>query len=201
LTGARATPSQACIIQGDAQMDQNERRIIDDLFARLGEAERRAGPRDGEALRLIEDHLARQPAAPYYMAQAIVAQQEALAGAQARLEQLERELSERPAGGFLGSLFGGGESAGSRATRSAGGPRPSVAAQGPWSRPRGGGFLAGAAQTAMGVAGGMLVANALAGLLTPDEALADEPGMEEDPSGNEDPGIDDDWSDPGLDEF
>ena len=65
-------------------MDQNERRIIDDLFARLGEAERRAGPRDAEAERSIQGHLGRQPAAPYYMAQAIVVQQEALAGAQAR---------------------------------------------------------------------------------------------------------------------
>ena len=96
-------------------MDQNERRIIDDLFARLGEAERRAGPRDAEAERLIQGHLGRQPAAPYYMAQAIVVQQEALAGAQARIEQLERELGERPAGGgFLGGLFGGGERAAPR---------------------------------------------------------------------------------------
>lgn len=189
-------------------MDQNERRIIDDLFARLGEAERRAAPRDAEALRLIQDHLGRQPAAPYYMAQAIVVQQEALANAQARLEQLERELAERPAGGgFLGGLFGGGESAAPRSpTRSHGGARQSLAPQGPWSRPhgQGGGFLAGAAQTAMGVAGGMLVANALAGMLAPDQAQAAEPGMEEDLSGGEDAGADDGWSDPGdvgFDEF
>ena len=180
-------------------MDQNERRIIDDLFARLGEAERRAAPRDGEALRLIQDHLGRQPAAPYYMAQAIVVQQEALASAQARLEQLERELSERPAGGgVLGGLFGGGESAAPRPQASSqGDPRRSAARQGPWSRPgQRGGFLAGAAQTAMGVAGGVLVANALAGLLAPDPAQAAEPGTEEDLSGT-DPGADDGWSDGG----
>jgi len=172
-------------------MDQNERRIIDDLFARLGEAERRAAPRDGEALRLIQDHLGRQPAAPYYMAQAIVVQQEALANAQAQVEQLERELSERPAGGgFLGGLFGGGERAAPRpAVPSHGGARHAPAGQGPWSRPQGGGFLAGAAQTAMGVAGGMLVANALAGMLAPDQAQAAEPGMAEDLAGGEDPGV------------
>jgi len=178
-------------------MDPNERRIIDDLFGRLGEAERRAAPRDSEAERLIQGHLGRQPAAPYYMAQAIVAQQEALASAQARLEQLERELNERPA---VGGLFGGGESAAPRSpTPPHGGPRPSVAGQGPWSRPhgQGGGFLAGAAQTAMGVAGGMLVANALAGLLTPDQALAAEPGIDEDPSGGADTGAEEGWSDPG----
>ena len=183
-------------------MDQNERRIIDDLFARLGEAERRAGPRDAEAERLIGGHLTRQPAAPYYMAQAIVVQQEALANAQARIEQLERELTERPAGGgFLGGLFGGErDPAQARQRRSRSG-------QGPWSQPYGqggGGFLAGAAQTAMGVAGGVLIADALADLLGPDEAAAAEPGPQEDPAPGEDLGADDpfgDAGDIGFDEF
>ena len=187
-------------------MDQNERRIIDDLFARLGEAERRRVPRDGEAERLIQGHLGRQPAAPYYMAQAIVVQQEALANAQARLEQLERELSERPAGGFLGGLFDGGARAAPRPPTPSHGSRRQSAGQGPWSRPagQGGGFLAGAAQTAMGVAGGVLVANALAGMLAPDHAAATEPAPSEDPAGSEDLGADDGWSDPGdvgFDEF
>ena len=188
-------------------MDQNERRVIDDLFSRLGEAERRAGPRDDKAMQLIQDHLGRQPAAPYYMAQAIVVQQEALANAQARLEQLERELAERPAGGgFLGGLFGGGESAAPRSPSPARGGQGRTIGQGPWSRPhgQGGGFLAGAAQTAMGVAGGVLVANALAGLLAPDQAQAAEPMPPEDPAGGEDPGADEGWSDPGdagFDEF
>jgi hypothetical protein len=138
------------------------------------------------------------------MAQAIVVQQEALANAQARIEELERELSERQAGGgFLGGLFGGGERA---APRPIPPQRQSQTGQGPWSRPygQGGGFLAGAAQTAMGVAGGVLVANALAGLLTPDQAQATEPGFEEDPAAAEDPGVDEGWSDPGdvgFDEF
>src|SRR5688572_8998177 len=109
-------------------MDQNERGIIDDLFARLDEVERRAGPRDAEAERSIRGHLTRQPAAPYYMAQAIVAQQEALARAQTRIEQLERQGGA--GGGFLGGLFGGDRTAPAREMA----PRPGRA-RGPWSQP------------------------------------------------------------------
>ena len=182
-------------------MDPNERRIIDDLFTRLGEAERRADRRDPEAERLIGGHLERQPAAPYYMAQAIVVQQEALASAQERIEQLERERTERPAGGgLLGGLFGGGrEPAPTRERRARFG-------QGPWSQPdgQGGGFLAGAAQTAIGVAGGVLIANAIADLLAPDQVAAAEPAPQEDPAAGEDLGADDPFSDAGdvgFDEF
>jgi hypothetical protein len=64
-------------------MDQNERGIIDDLFDRLRRAEA-SQPRDPEAEALIARRIAKQPAAPYYMAQAIVVQQEALAEAQSR---------------------------------------------------------------------------------------------------------------------
>lgn len=39
----------------------------------------------------------------------------------------------------------------------------------------GGGFLAGAAQTAMGVAGGMLLGSAIAGMFQGDQAQAAEP--------------------------
>ena len=40
-------------------------------------------------------------------------------------------------------------------------PGPAAAPGSPWGRPAGGGFLAGAMQTAMGVAGGVLVADAI----------------------------------------
>ena len=178
-------------------MDQHERQIIDDLFDRLGEAERRAAPRDAEAERLIQGRLARQPAAPYYMAQAIVVQQEALARAQTRIEQLEREGST--GGGFLGGLFGGERTA----TRT---PPPSQPrARGPWSQPYGGGggFLAGAAQTAMGVAGGVLIANALSDLFTADEAAAAETGGAEQTPVDEEHGAAEDFDsgDIGLDDF
>jgi hypothetical protein len=167
-------------------MDQNERRIIDDLFERLRKAEDQAGPRDPDAEALIRRHAAAQPAAAYYMAQAIVVQQEALARAQERIQELERQGAERP-GGFLSGLFGGEETetpAPARGARS----------RGSFGRYQvGGGFLAGPMQTALGVAGGFLVADAISGLFA-DEAAAAVPGTEhdpalaeEDPFGGEDP--------------
>ena len=61
-------------------MDPKERQVIDDLFGKLRQVESRSPQRDPEA----EAHIARQvaglPAAPYYMAQAILVQEQALAG-------------------------------------------------------------------------------------------------------------------------
>jgi hypothetical protein len=165
-------------------MDRNERQIIDDLFARLREAEHRTGPRDSDAEAEIRRHLDQQPGAPYYMAQAIVVQQEALAHARHRVEELERQLAERPAGGgFLAGLFGGGD-ARQPAAPARDRDRPpegatARAAAGPWGQRQGGGFLAGAGQTAMGVAGGMLIAEALGDLFGAGEAAAAEPPDEE----------------------
>ena len=154
-------------------MDQNERGIIDDLFDRLRRAEGQSGPRDPEAEALIARHVAAQPAAPYYMAQAIVVQQEALARAQSRVQELERQLAERGSGGFLGGLFGGQEA-----------PSPAAPARvdrdsgdlGYYRRANaGGGFLAGAMQTALGVASGFLIADAISALFSPGDAAAAAP--------------------------
>jgi hypothetical protein len=157
---------------GDQAMDQNERQIIDDLFDRLGKAEEQAGARDPDAEALIARHVAAQPAAPYYMAQAIVVQQEALGRAQTRIQELERQLAERRSGGFLSGLFGG-EDAPSSATPASG--ERSHGGFGRYPQPAAGGFLAGAMQTALGVAGGFLIADAISGLLSPDEAAAAAP--------------------------
>jgi hypothetical protein len=96
------------------------------------------------------------------MAQTILMQEKALNEAQARIEELE------------GLDDGNGRG------------RP---AAGPWdARPGyGGGFLAGAAQTAMGVAGGVLLGNMLADWLMPGEASAQETdlGAEADFSGEQ----------------
>lgn len=108
------------------------------------------------------------------MAQTIVVQEEALNAAQARIEALEREGAAR--GRLFGGLFGNRAQPRSGSALSRGGP-------GGWSagrdrlraEPGGGGFLAGAAQTAMGVAGGVLIANAIGALFSGDEAAAAEP--------------------------
>ena len=179
-------------------MDTRDAEAIESLFAKLGDVEVAAGPRDVGAERLIAERIAHQPGAPYYMAQTIVMQDAALANQQQRIEQLEREAAERATAevpaehGFLPRSFGGASATSGRGSvPSVGGNRPSAAwgeraaAEAPRnpepaSAPAqgtgfgrgmgGGGFLAGAAQTAMGVAGGVLLGNALAGMFGGHEA-------------------------------
>lgn len=153
-------------------MDNNDRQAISGLFDKLAQVERQVPARDAEADRFIAEAIARQPGAPYYMAQTVVVQEHALNAAQARIAQLEAELTDArqgatQGGGFLSGLFGGG------AARRQPAPVPQPMPQG--AR---GGFLAGAAQTAMGVAGGMLLANAVAGMFAGDAEAGEAPAEE-----------------------
>jgi hypothetical protein len=145
-------------------MDNQDRLAIEQLFDKLAAVERRAPRRDPEAEALIRDLIAAQPGAAYYMAQTIVAQEQALSTAQQRIEELEDAGRQEP-GGFLVGIFGGGRD---RVPPRHDAPReapPASPTARPWDRPAGGGFLAGAAQTAMGVAGGVVLGNLLAGAL------------------------------------
>jgi hypothetical protein len=170
-------------------MDQNERQIIDELFGKLRQAETQSGPRDAQAEGFIREQVARQPAAPYLMAQAIVIQEQALAQSQARIQELEQQLRSRPAsggGGLFGSLFGGGAQQrqpapppsnspwGNQGQPQVGDPRVAAYANPQYQQRQGGGFMAGAMQTAMGVAGGMLIGNALGSMFSSGEAVADD---------------------------
>ncbi|WP_287180668.1 DUF2076 family protein [Mesorhizobium sp.] len=56
-------------------MDRNDQQAIATLFEKLGNVERQTPPRDPEAERFINDQIARQPGAPYYMAQTIIVQE------------------------------------------------------------------------------------------------------------------------------
>jgi hypothetical protein len=161
-------------------MDHQDRQAIERLFGKLGEVERRSGARDAEAEAFIRSRIAAQPAAPYFMAQTIVVQEQALGAAQARIAELEQQLASRPAGGggFLAGLFGGGQPQPA--------PRPtSMPSMAPRMVPGmapgrgGGGFLAGAAQTAMGVAGGVLLGNMIASAFGGDDAKAGEANQPE----------------------
>ena len=194
-------------------MDQTEQQYIDSLFDRLGDAERQSGPRDVGAERYIQQLISRQYNAPYYMAQTLIMQDEALKAAQQRIEDLERELEERPqqqsgGGSFLGGLFGGGGATRGTSVPSSGSvPR----AGGGFSYPRedrgpmmdsppvrygqtggGGGFLAGAMQTAAGVAGGVLLGNVLGDMFkghgTTGTAQASESGKSGDAHKSDDAG-------------
>lgn len=198
-------------------MDNEDLRAIDSLFGKLRDVEHRSPPRDPAAEAAIRDRIAAQPGAPYYMAQTIIVQEQALEAAQRRIEDLERQLAQRPAsgGGFLSGLFGGGQRHHQPQPRphaqgygQPGYGRPPYPQQGyghqagPWGAPgmsRGGGFLAGAAQTAMGVAGGVLLGNAIMGMFDGNEAQAAEAPPEEP---DMDTGADDgDFGDFGSDEF
>jgi hypothetical protein len=162
-------------------MDSRDREAIEGLFDRLQQAERLAPPRDPEAEAFIRSEIARQPAAPYYMAQTILVQQRALEEAERRMEELEQELGLDPA---------------ERHARARGGPwqRRSVPAttRAGYGGYGGGGFLAGAAQTALGVAGGVLLADMIGSMFGAGAAQAAEfdPAAEADPADAADVGGD-----------
>ena len=169
-------------------MDHQDRQAIEQLFGKIGQVESQSAPPDAQAAEFIRSQTTRQPNAPYYMAQTIVVQEQALSAAHGRIQQLEQELANRPAGGggFLSGLFGGGQ------------PRPQphqpyqpqpMHSMPPHMAPgmggmapgrSGGGFLAGAAQTAMGIAGGVVLGNMIAGAFSGgDEAKAGEANQAE----------------------
>lgn len=169
-------------------MDHNDKAAIDGLFDRLRQAETASGLRDAEAEAHIRETLTRQPAAPYYMAQAVLVQEQALNALNARVEDLERELANRPAGGgFLGGLFGAPKPAEqSPMYRRPGAPMAANMNQ--FQQAPRGGFLAGALQTAAGVAGGVVLGNLIAGMFTGDAQAAEpqpEPEAADDESGGD----------------
>ncbi|GHG34475.1 DUF2076 domain-containing protein [Paracoccus aerius] len=190
-------------------MDHNDRQAIEGLFHKLGQAAQSQPHRDPEAEALIRDLIARNPGAAYYLAQTVIVQEQALNAAQDHIQQLQHQAQPQPpqGGGLFGRLFGGGQPQAPRPMV----PRPQPAAYGqqpgygqspqggtPWNSGRpsggGGGFMAGAAQTAMGVAGGVLLGNAIGGMFAGPaeaaEAAVDEYMPEED-AGFEDGGYDD----------
>lgn len=170
-------------------MNSEEQTLIDGLFTRLQEAERQTAPRDAQAEAQINQHLVRQPAAPYYMAQAMLIQEAAIKRLDQRVKELEAQVASlqqnRPSsGGFLAGLFGGGQREAAAQPQQAQ-QRPDGWGQTRFSQPganasyasnpndfrpaaapqaapaQGSGFLRGALQTATGVAGGMIVADLL----------------------------------------
>ncbi|MFK5734889.1 DUF2076 domain-containing protein [Pseudomonas urmiensis] len=103
-------------------MNTEEQTLIDGLFGRIKQAEDPSQPRDAQAQACIEEHVRQQPAAPYYMAQAILVQEAAIKRLDEQNKQLENELKQARAqleasrgasngGGFLSSIFGAGSRA------------------------------------------------------------------------------------------
>jgi len=176
-------------------MSPEERQLLTTLFDRVRTAS--ATPRDREAEDFIDRATREQPYATYYLAQAVVVQEKGLEAAANRIRELEdrvREFEEgesqhhrsEQGGGFLGSIFGSGQSQQSAPSSRSGpwadAPRRSYRINrddddgyrapppsGPWGSQAyapsaGGSFLRGALGTAAGVAGGMLLANSLSGI-------------------------------------
>ena len=180
-------------------MSPEERQLLVDLFDRI--RQNANNPRDREAEAFIADQVRAQPYAPYLLAQTVIVQDQALRAANERLQQLEQRVHEleseggrQGSGGFLGSLFGGGERSPPPSsvppTRWGSGPQGGApygqgygqggyappppqggyAPQqgGPWAggpqQGGGGGFLKGALGAAAGVAGGVLLADSIRGL-------------------------------------
>jgi len=152
-------------------MQYDEQQLINGLFQRLKQAEQQNGQRDAQAERQIAELVKQQPAAPYYMAQSMLIQEAALKRMQARVQELENQLaqqqSQQPSGGgsFLSGLFGGNKNQPVQPAQNWGAPpvqqQPQQYASPAPTASRGSGFMAGALQTAAGVAGGVVIADML----------------------------------------
>jgi uncharacterized protein len=161
-------------------MTSQDRQAIEQLFARLEEVERQSPTRDPEAERYIQQRMARQPGSAYYMAQSIVALEQALNTANQRLEEAERDSSR---GSLVPKRFDQFDEGGEPPLQRGRGSVPNVGPSGAY-RPQqaegaGTGFLAGAFQTALGVSGGMLLGNAIASIFGSGKAQASESRREE----------------------
>ena len=204
-------------------MTPTERSMIESLFERI-----RSTPmpsRDAEAERLIESEMARTPGAAYALAQTVLVQDQALklAADEARIlkEAAKEHAPAEPAGSLLSRVGLGGVRPGAV-------PRTGRQAipeeEGRAAAPSSGGFLAGALQTAAGVAGGALLFEGVKSLLggsassassgssgqesressadkdeDRDEDRLREASYEEDDAEDRNDDDDDDWSDGGFD--
>lgn len=161
-------------------MNREEQQLIEDLFSRL-RSYGGAGGKDPDAEALIGDLIRRSPDAPYYLAQTVIIQQQALERAEARMQELEeaaarQQQSASGRGSFLsgasvpsaGGRFGGGF--GGPAAQPQSPPEPvAPPPRSPWASPvqaggGSGGFLSSALSTAAGVAGGVFLADGIRSL-------------------------------------
>jgi hypothetical protein len=161
-------------------MTPHERQRVAALFDCLSQLEN--APREREAEEMIAEGLRHVPHAPYALIQTVLIQDEALARANERIEELERTVGAAPGqtgGGFLDSLRGAfaGQPAAPRrgsvpSTRSGGQPMgvppafrlgAAPAAGQQQEMGRGGSFLGQAASIAAGVVVGSMVVDALRG--------------------------------------
>src|SRR5262245_60785107 len=161
-------------------MSSQDRRAIEQIFARLEEVARQSPPRDPEAERFIQQQMASRPGSAYYMAQSIVALEEALNAANRQLDEAKERASQGPLMPRRPARYEDEEEAAMRSGRRA---VPNVGSSGAYRSPtaegRGTGFLAVALQTALDVAGGTLLGNSIASIFGSGKARAAESGRHE----------------------
>lgn len=75
-------------------MNSEEQTLIDGLFSKLKDAETASAPRDAAAEARIKEHLTRQPAAPYYMTQAILVQEAAVNQLNQQVKQRDEQIQQ-----------------------------------------------------------------------------------------------------------
>jgi len=170
-------------------MSPQDRQAIDSVFTRIEEVGRQGAPRDFEAERMIQERIQQNPESAYYLAQTVLIQQEALKNAQ---QQLQKQ-SQAPAAAAAPAPAAARAPAAPVSSLSSSGFGRQAAPEQPAAASSlssgfgrnnngggGGGFLAGAMQTALGVAGGMMLGNMLGGLFGGNDAQAAEAPAEED---------------------
>ena len=163
-------------------MTPDERNLINGLFDRLRKADANAPAKDREAEDFIRQLTTQVPGAAYLLTQTTLVQEHALTNAQARIADLEKQLTQvrqQPSaaasgssGGFLSGLFGGHASAPPPAPQPQQQTPPPMPVQAPpypstvnMAPSAGGGFLRGALGTAAGVAGGAMLFEGIQNLL------------------------------------
>lgn len=159
-------------------MTPEEREILNGFFQRLREAP--AGPQDEEAAAAIRQELARDPGIAYRLAQTALVYEQGLTAAQERIRELQAQLEARPparTGSFLPAVPrtpSGGHAPLAPAVPPA--PPAGAAGRGAFGNAvggsPGGGFLASAMSTALGVAGGMALFSGLQSLFSGGSAHA-----------------------------
>lgn len=156
-------------------MTPAERDLILSVFDRLSKLA--GGPKDREAEALIHERLRAIPDSAYNLVEAVVVQEMAIKENEARIRDLEAQLAARvqapqqqQQGGFgrPGGAWGGGRGSVPSTQTPQQAQQQQYAPQqpSPWGgQPSaGGGFLRTAAGAAVGVAGGMLLANSISSM-------------------------------------
>ncbi|CAL4320617.1 Putative uncharacterized protein Yba2 [Buchnera aphidicola (Protaphis terricola)] len=171
-------------------MKDEEKKLIENLFYRLKNAELNSSDRDDGANNLIQDLVKKQPYSSYYMVQTILIQETAIKKLSLKIEELENKLStidiknKKPS--FLSSFFkkepNSLEKSNSIWEKNSNIPRScnhmptSTSTIGPITNNSSSGFLKNALQTATGVAGGMILGNMLMNIFNhskPEEEIFD----------------------------